>query len=184
MKNPKEGFELTAGRANGSVGYNEALNQLSTNLNCSLVFALFDLPDFSSSPIWMADKLQISVEEVLETLEGLQVLGLIRQSEKGFEAICETTDHLARVTTKDPASHFSEWAEKHSIMAQQALNLLTGDSIRGFRHDVFPSNPEIIYWMTEEITKVIQEGRRRSEHAGKSEVYISSYTVLSRVGGK
>ncbi len=62
----------------------EAMEQYKTNSNWWVVYASFDLPDFTASPLWIAQRTGLEITEVVEALDGLATLGFLNKAESAF----------------------------------------------------------------------------------------------------
>lgn len=64
--------------------YSKLIDLFYSNWVWRAVHALSDHPKFKSSPTWIAKTLSISVEEVVDALEGLEELGFLVKKESSY----------------------------------------------------------------------------------------------------
>ncbi|RYZ91318.1 MAG: DUF4423 domain-containing protein, partial [Proteobacteria bacterium] len=83
------------------------------------VQTLVRAPDFSSSPKWVATRLNISVEKALDALEGLERLGFISREGSGFVHTKEWVQLLPGKVTR------AQLLNEHSKIAPQIITKLT-----------------------------------------------------------
>lgn len=82
------------------------------------VAAIFDVSPDSRSPLWISKKLNVTVREAVEAIEGLEALGIIERTPNGYKRILKyvyySDAHL------DPMSILSD----HVLISSQILSRL------------------------------------------------------------
>ncbi|MGZ5279688.1 MAG: hypothetical protein ACXWC9_07095, partial [Pseudobdellovibrionaceae bacterium] len=149
-----------------------------------IIFDTFDLPGAKGSTLWISSKTGIGVEPVTEALEGLTVLGLLKQSANGYEKV-KTEINIA---TDNQST--SDRMRDHALISHQILNHLNDQAKGALRFASFASNIQIIAEMYEKINEAIYEADRKSKRLSRDKmdnIYLTSFTtvtVLSEKGGK
>lgn len=167
---------LTSGAASiGPVSYGDALENYISNTNWWVVFASFDLPDFDSSPLWISQKTNIAVKEVVEALEGLAVLGLLKKENGGFSPIRGKESFKIDVRRKPKA----EILEDHALIASQILNQLQEDSLVAIDHRCFAGNIEILQELYSDIAQAFEKACSKSKSLkNKDRIFKMTFTAV------
>lgn len=82
------------------------------------VAAIVDVSPDSRSPLWISRKLNISVNESVEALEGLEALGILERLPQGYRRILKFFFHADQ--HKDPRSLLGD----HALLSSQILSRL------------------------------------------------------------
>gem|GEM_PF-2552073 len=167
---------LASGVATSPISYADALENYRTNTDWWIVFDSFELPNAIGSALWIAGRTGLSVDTVTEALEGLVVLGLVKRTDKGFEAV----KNVLHVTTAD--QNKKKRMEEHALISRQVLNHL-GENARGaLRFASLASNIEIVAEMYEKINKAILEADEQSKKLRRDQIdniYLASFTAVT-----
>lgn len=167
---------LAKGALNSSVSYADALENYRRNMDWWVVLEALDLEHAVGSAIWLSQKTGISVENTTEALEGLVVLGLLKNGPKGFEKIKKNFD----VPWNDKSK--VQKLEDHALISHQIMNRLDEEARGAVRFSAFASNIEIIKEMYFKIDKLILEAQEQSQKLNSSKldnVYLISYTSVN-----
>jgi len=139
--------------------YEEALENFYGMSIWRELHALLEHQEFNSSPKWIANKLNISIEEALDAVEGLTALGLIGKNDDGSFfpkqlQILIPTEKMNRV----------EMAKNHLLISHQILNGFSADSEDNFfRNCYYLSNKDLVDELTENIKLALKEFREKSD---------------------
>lgn len=98
--------------------FDEAMNNLRKNTTWWAIAAAFDLTDFNPSPIWFANRLNLTLEEVISALEGLVALGFVERKDGGYFAV-PGKDYLEFAQENKTKR---EIIDDHRIVSMQILN--------------------------------------------------------------
>lgn len=150
---------LSAGNSPEQIGYAEAKDAFQRNTKWWAVFAAFDLSDFNPSPLWISKKTGVSVEEVVEALEGLSVLGYLKKDNGSFN------------TVKGKEFLNFDWSGKskmdiideHAVVSQQILNEMSTDKTIAFDHRFLAGNPEIITELYKDIKLAFDKAFQKAQ---------------------
>lgn len=150
---------LHAGNSSGQIGFLEAKEAFQRNSNWWTVFAAFDLPDFNPSTLWLAKKTNLSVEEVVDALEGLTVLGYLQKENGAFEPVKGKEFLKFDWSNKSKA----EIIDEHAIVSQQILNHMHPDTTVAFDHRFIAGNKEIILDLYKDIQAAFDRAFAKSQ---------------------
>lgn len=167
---------LVVGASKSPITYPDALENYRRNMDWWIVFETLDLPHAIGSSLWISERTGISVEATAEALEGLSVLGLLKQSEKGFEKIKKDFD--IPWTDKPKTEKLAD----HVLISQQILNHLDESARGAMRFASFATNIEMINEIYQKIDKILIEAKAKSEKLSASQldnVYLFSYTSVN-----
>lgn len=167
---------LSVGASKSSVSYADALENYRRNIDWWIVLESLDLSNATGSSLWVSEKTGISVELATEALEGLVVLGLIKNGSNGFEKIKSHFDVPWNDKTK------AQKLEDHALISHQVMNRLDEDARGAVRFAAFASNLEIIKEMYFKIDKLILDAQEKSKKLSASQldnVYLVSYTSVN-----
>jgi hypothetical protein len=175
--NNQDTLNLVIGNASPQIGYEEAKRAFQLNSNWWTVIASFDLPDFQPSAIWISTKTGIELKEVVEALEGLLVLGMLK-SENGFIKPVKNRNFF-EFDWKSKSK--SEIKEEHAIVSQQILNDMNDSSLVVFDHRCFAGNLEIISKLYSDIKKAFDnafEAAQNSKNQENDRVFKITFTAV------
>lgn len=150
---------LQAGNTVGQIGYEEAKEAFQKNSNWWTVFACFDLPDFKPSALWISKKTNIQVEEVVEALEGLVVIGFLKKENGSFTPIKGKDFIKFDWGNKTKA----EIQEDHTTVTQQILNQMHPKTTVAWDHKFFAGNKEIIQELYDDIQLAFQKAFEKGQ---------------------
>lgn len=152
---------LHAGRSEEHIPYQDALEAYQRNSNWWTVFAAFDLPDFSPSPIWLSQKTGLPIEEVVEALEGLTVLGFLKKDGGAFYPIKGKNFVKFDVHGRSKA----DVLDQHALISQQILNHLIPSARVAIDHRCISANREIVTELYTEISAAFDRAFEKSQAA-------------------
>lgn len=98
--------------------YDEALKHYFGNWLWRAIYAFLDHQDFDGSPLWLSQKLDVKVEDVVTALDGLIQLNLAKRSERGFESRCQ------QFLIPDEHNSMQARMNQHKNLSRQVLNHL------------------------------------------------------------
>lgn len=130
LNHTEKTLELKAGIPANSISYSDALENYRKNTDWWVVFSAFDLPDFQNSPIWIASRLNLNLETVIEALEGLVVLGFLVKDAKGYSVV-KGKDFI-QIDPKNLKK--SDVIEEHSLITRQVVNQLCEEAVMAVDH--------------------------------------------------
>lgn len=173
-----ENVSLVQGKPDHVISYADAMNNYRKNTDWWVIFDTFDLPGAKGSALWISSKTGIGVETVTEALEGLTVLGLLRQSTNGFEKVKNEIQIVHDNQSK------AERMQDHALISHQILNHLDQHAKGALRFASFASNIEIISELYAKIDEAFYEAQRKSKAVKKElldNVYLLSYTSVTSI---
>lgn len=177
-----EGLTLTRGSLGEQTGFLEAKESFQKNINWWGVLASFDLPDFSPTPKWIARKLGMEVEEVLDALEGLTTLGYLK---KDGEAVfpSKNTD-FAKLDWDNKTK--AQMIDEHATVSQQILNSMHERTSFTFHHRFFVGNKEILKSLYQDIEAAFVKADAAAHKNGLSNnaIYTFSFTGVDVTSDK
>lgn len=172
---------LINGRPTAAIGYADALENYRRNTDWWVVFAAFDLPDFDPSPLWISQRANLSVEVVVEALEGLAVLGFLKKDQGSFSPI-KGKDFVNFDVKNKPKS---EVLEEHSIIAHQILNQLEPEALAAVDHRCFAANLEILQELYSDISTAFEKAYSKSKDAKpKDRIFKMTFTAVDVLKAK
>lgn len=176
--NPGAHTNLAMGATTSPISYADALENHRTNTDWWAVFACFDLAGMQPSPLWMADHLKISLEVVIEALEGLVVLGYLTKNAKGYSVIPDK-DYIKLNPTALPKSVL---IEEHSLITRQIINDLTENQVLAVDHRCFASNVEILKQLYSDINLAMEKAYEQSKALSNRDcIFKMSFTATDIV---
>lgn len=172
---------LANGRPTAAISYTDAMENYRRNTDWWVVFAAFDLPDVDPSPMWIAQRTNLSIEVVVEALEGLSVLGFLKKDKGAFSPIPGKDFVNFDVKAKPKA----EVLDEHSIIAHQILNQLNEEALAAVDHRCFAANLEILQELYSDINQAFEKAYSRSKGSGpKDRIFKMSFTAVDVLKGK
>ena len=166
---------LHAGSGNDQVGLPQARDAFQRNSDWWTVFAAFDLPDFNPSPLWISKKTGISVEDVVEALDGLSVLGYLKKANGAFYPTKDGEHHNFSYGDKNKTQVISE----HSVVSQQILNDLSEQSLFAFDHCFMTGNKQILTELYHDVQKAFDSAIQKAKQDKKSNDCIFKMTFTA-----
>ncbi len=166
---------LAAGHTREHIPYNDALEAYRSNSNWWTVFASFDLPDFSPSPLWISKRMGLAVEEVVEALEGLATLGFLRKEGSAFYPIKDRG--FLRFDIEGRAR--KDLLDEHALVSQQVLNHLNETGRAAIDHRCFAANTEILKELYADVAKAFDKAFEASQKLKTNDgVFKMSFTAV------
>lgn len=150
---------LTAGNTFTQVDYAEAQDAFQRNTKWWSVFAAFNLNDFKPSPIWIAQKVGISIEEVVEALDGLSALGYLTKDNGAFYPVKGKDFINFNWGNKTK----TEIIDEHAIVSQQILNDLNTKTLFAYDHRFLAGNEEILTELYADIKNAFDKAFAKSQ---------------------
>lgn len=140
-------------------------NQWLGNWIWRSVQCLVECPDFNASPKWSAQKLNVSVDKIVEAFEGLETLGFIKKENNTYIPVTNWMQITPIHTTK------SELLDSHTKLAPQILsNLTTNDK---FTVQFFRGNDELLAKYAPKFVELYKQMNLEAEKLGLTEVIAS-----------
>lgn len=165
---------LTSGHKH-TVQFGDAREQYQKNSNWWVVYAAFDLPDFIPSPIWLSQRTNLEISEVVEALEGLTTLGFLTKENGAFYPVKDKDF----VKFDWPNKSKSEIIDEHAIVSQQMLNQLTEEARIAFDHRCFAANKEIVVELYQDIVKAFEKAFEKAKQNPNSNDGIFKMTFTA-----
>lgn len=158
------------------IGFQDAQTSFQRNTNWWAVFASFDLPDFNPSPTWIAKKTNISVEEVVDALDGLEVLGLFKRDGAN---IIPNKDRIFAAFNWDGKTR-TEIIDEHTLISQQILNDLSLREKGLVDKRFFAASPEILRELHEDIQAAFAKAfeKANSNKTKNNAIYKMTFTAV------
>lgn len=150
---------LNAGNTPEQIGYMEAKESFQRNTNWWTVFATFDLPDFNPSALWISKKTDLHVEEVVEALEGLTVLGYLKKENGAYDPI--KGKEFLKFDWSNKSK--SEIIDEHAVVSQQILNHMHADTTVAFDHRFIAGNKQLIDELYQDIKIAFDKAFAKSQ---------------------
>lgn len=156
------------------------LNQYCANWIWRSVECLVEAPDFESSPKWSAKRLNVSVDKIVDAIEGLERLGYIKRDGSTYikpkEYVAVDTSHLNR----------ENLFEFHSKLAPQIITKLTSND--KFTTWFFNADDQLISEFAPRFMKLYKEMndegvRRKCKDIFASEISFAQLTEKQNIGG-
>lgn len=176
LENNKSTASLAAGTSQSPISYADALENYRMNTDWWIVFDSFELPNAIGSSLWISGRTGLSLDTVTEALEGLVMLGLIKRTDKGFEAV----KNVIKLPNEDLTKQ--KYMENHALISRQVLNHLTDDARGALRFASFASNIKIIAEMYEKINQAILDADEQSKKLSRDQIdniYLASFTAVT-----
>lgn len=172
---------LQPGSSSEQIGYSDAQEAFQLNSNWWTVFALFDLPDFTPSALWISKKTGIRVEEVVEALEGLVVLGFLKKENGTFSPV-KGKEFLKFDWSKKTKT---EIIDEHAIVSQQILNQMHANTTVAFDHRFLAGNKEIIVELYKDIQEAFNKAFEKSQKmkAANDAIFKITFTAVDVLKG-
>lgn len=155
-----------------------ALTQFKENWIWHALLCLIDSNNFNSSPRWIANKLNITVEKAVDALEGLQSLELIERSGDTYRV----TTSYHQIFTND--INKNELLKNHIRLASQILTRL--DENDGYTVQFFTGNKELLKKYGPKFLALYKEMADEAKRMNITDVMASeiSFVQLTKdVGG-
>lgn len=150
---------LAIGSSLSPISFAEAMENYRKNSSWWVVFATFDLPDFQSSPLWIANKTNLPVDVVVEALEGLAVLGHLKKNQDAFYPVKGKDFVNLDVTGRKKA----DIIEEHSLISAQVISQMHENALLAVDHRCFASNVETLKELYSDIAKAFEKAYQASQ---------------------
>lgn len=172
---------LTNGSNFGTISYSDAMENYRKNTDWWVVFAAFDLPGFQASPLWISQRLKMSIETVIEALEGLKLLGYLSTGSGLYEKV--PGREFIHVGPNDRKK--SEVIEEHSVISAQVLNQLHETAIMAIDHRCFASDVETIKELYSDLNAAMEKAYKKSiASSAKDRIFKMSFTAVDVLPGR
>lgn len=165
---------LSAGNSSEQIGYAEAKEVFQRNTKWWTVFAAFDLCDFNPSPLWISKKTGVSVEEVVEALEGLTVLGYLKKENGSFNPVKGKEFSKFDWSGKTKGDIIDE----HAVVSQQILNEMHVDTTIAYDHRFLAGNKDIIVELYKDIQAAFDKAFMKAQEnkSANDAIYNITFT--------
>ena len=172
---------LSAGASTSNISYADALENHKKNTDWWVVYAAFDLPDFQSSPLWLSSRLNLSVDTVIEALEGLTVLGHLKKDSAGYIPAKNRNFVQLNVTQQKK----SDVIEDHSLISRQIINHLAEEALMAVDHRCFASNVAILKELYSDINSAFDKAYKNSSKVQDNDrIFKMSFTAVDVLQGR
>jgi len=179
--NNTQNTSLAVGTNSSPISYADALENHKKNTDWWVVYAAFDLPDFQASPLWLASRLNLSVETVIEALEGLTVLGHLKKDGNVYVPSKGRNFVQLNVTQQKKA----DVIEDHSLISRQIINQLSEEALMAVDHRCFASNVEILKELYSDINAAFEKAYKNSSKIDKNDrIFKMSFTAVDVLPGR
>lgn len=169
---------LQAGNSPEQISFNSAMEAYHRNSDWWTVFASFDLPDFNPSPMWIAKKTNLPVEEVVEALEGLTVLGFLTREGGAFYPVKGKDFVKFDVKAKSKA----ETIEEHALISNQMLNQLRAEAVVAVDHRCFAGNLDTLKSLYADINAAFEKAYEKSRtQPNNDRIFKLTFTAVDVV---
>ena len=135
------------------------------------VLTLIDHPKFNSSPKWISETLNISIEEAVDAFEGLEELHLVSRSEDG-RLIAKSPTFI--VPEDKTSKNFI--VKKHKLVSQQILARSTPVQMEGTLTYFMNVSKEELYSALEKVFSELKTLGASEEKGQNPGVYAISLT--------
>lgn len=174
-------LKLADGVQKTPISYEDAMENYRKNTDWWVIFAAFDLPDFQSSTIWISQKTGLSIETVVEALEGLETLGYLKNESGKYAPVNGKSLIKFETKNKDKAQVLSD----HALISKQMLNHLYDNPMAAFEHRCFASNVEILRELYSDISKAFDRAYSASiKDKNKDSILKITFTATNVLPGK
>ena len=154
------------------IDYDDALDNFQGNVVWRAAHALLDHQDFDSSPLWISKSLGITVEEAVEALEGLRVLGLVAKTENGYEK------RKIQFLVPEERTKLDSQIKSHVNLSQQLLNRLNKETKSRYQEGFVASNKDIVLEFDRKIREAFYDMLDKSTEKSKDGIYGFSMTIV------
>jgi DNA-binding Lrp family transcriptional regulator len=159
--------------------YTESLYKFQGDLDWRAIHALFDHQDFNPSHKWIAGQIGCSVEKVVEAIEGLITLGIIKRTTDGF-AIAKKDFSFSDLGEINRESRIDS-----NILLTQQISQKRNYVSPGFDRTSFvSSNKELTTELFEKISELITDYRKKSLESHKDGVYSLAVIATDILSGE
>lgn len=141
--------------------------------------SLIDTKDFNPSPKWIAKKLNVTLEEVIDALEGLEKLGIIGRSTNGYKKLLKYVYFSDR--DLDPKSVLSD----HVLISTQIMGRLNpaNPNVGSFYRTGFvATNQDLAKKYFLKIESVMKEFLMESANCSADAVYAFTFSGIDVKG--
>ncbi|MFZ3231725.1 MAG: DUF4423 domain-containing protein [Pseudobdellovibrio sp.] len=137
------------------------------------VQCLIESPEFNPSPKWAAQKLNVSVDKIVEAFEGLTTLGMIKREDNTYKVNSNWYQVTPIETTRE------NLLESHTRLAPQILSQLTPAD--KFTVQFFRGNQELLNKYAPKFMQLFNEMNKEAEANGLTDVIASeiSFAILT-----
>jgi hypothetical protein len=181
LENNNSTASLSTGSSQSQISYADALENHKKNTDWWVVYAAFDLPDFQSSPLWLSSKLNLTVDTVIEALEGLTVLGHLKKDANGYAPSKGRNFVQLNVTQGKKA----DVIEDHSLISRQIINHLSEEALMAVDHRCFASNVEILKELYSDINAAFEKAYKNSSKVENNDrIFKMSFTAVDVLPGR
>lgn len=169
-------LNLQAGNGTEQFGFTDARESFQRNSNWWTVFATFDLPDFNPSALWISKKTHLAVEEVVEALEGLTVLGYLKKENGSFVPMKGKEFLKFDWGGKTKA----EIIDEHAVVSQQVLNHMHANTTVAFDHRFLAGDKNVIIELYKDIQAAFDKAFQKSQEnkATNDAIFKITFTAV------
>lgn len=137
------------------------------------VEALIQSPDFKSSPQWIADRLNISVEAAKDALDGLQRLGIVKINDDKISGTAELLKYETGLLERSDAYHI------HTKIRDQITARMSSRDC--FANTILLSNRENIEDFYEKFAALVGDLHEKSLNQGTSQEVFAIELSFARL---
>jgi hypothetical protein len=137
--------------------------QYSGNWIWRAVQCLVDLPEFSPSPKWIANRLNVGVEKAVEAIDGLERIGRVIRTSKGSYKLTQEWDYI----NSDNQSREKLLSAQSRIAPQLISKLTTSDA---FTSQFFTGDQATIKKYSPHFMRLFKEMSEEAKSNGCTDV--------------
>ena len=167
-----------------SIVMNDSLGELERGFSGSWLTrslnAFLDIETKVDSLKKLSQMLNSSVQDVVQSLETLEKLGIIVKTESGFKKI------LKYIYYPDRALNKKKSIEDHVLISTQILNKLSANSKSKnfYRTSFVATNTELVRQFTDDYDKLLRKFLMDSENTTKDSIYSMTSTGIEIYNSK
>lgn len=156
-----------------STHYPQDLSSFTGNWIWKAVMCLVESPDFQPSPKWTASRLNISIENAVDALDGLERLNLIRRDGSSYIV----TEQSLQISDKDISP--ARLAADTSLLMQQAVSKITSED--KFTIQFFLGNKALVSEYAPKFMALYSDMEKAAHDRNLTDVVLSqiSFSVIT-----
>lgn len=164
--------QIQSNKKTDAGAYNQALKNFLGNYVLRAVHAFMEHQDFDASPVWIANKLNISIETAAQALDNLVILGLAERTSEGF--LPKEVKFLIPDDEMTPEVRM----DRHTLVSLQILNRLDPRKRTFYYQGFVASNKEAFTELKTKLNKLLSDFSLQSAHGPKDGLYCFTTTAV------
>jgi predicted transcriptional regulator len=155
--------------------FNETLEAFNGSLIWRATYALIDHKDFEWSPTWIASKLGISDTDAMDALIGLNQLGLIKKTEKGYEQ-----GQLQIIKIEDDQVAKEKLINQHQLLSEEILNMMEPGKKGAYYNFVASGDHNSLAELYNEIKDIFDKFKKKHDlnKSKNDSIFAFSFTTV------